>query len=65
MIIIEHVQRMLGHKDAAMTLKVYASLFEDDLGRRLRPLGRSTAGSYCGLRASWWWLGVRSSTKDA
>ena len=24
-------QRMLGHKDAAMTLNVYASLFEDDL----------------------------------
>jgi hypothetical protein len=23
---------MLGHKDAAMTLNVYASLFEDDLG---------------------------------
>jgi integrase len=28
---VKHVQRMLGHKDAAMTLSVYASLFEDDL----------------------------------
>src|SRR4029453_19327580 len=28
---VKHVQRMLGHKDAAMTLNVYASLFEDDL----------------------------------
>ena len=28
---VKHVQRMLGHKDSAMTLNVYASLFEDDL----------------------------------
>jgi integrase len=28
---VKHVQRMLGHKDAAMTLNVYAGLFEDDL----------------------------------
>src|SRR4051794_14194313 len=28
---VKGVQRMLGHKDAAMTLNVYASLFEDDL----------------------------------
>ena len=28
---VKHVQRMLGHKDAAMTLNVYASLFEDDM----------------------------------
>ena len=28
---VKHVQRMLDHKDAAMTLNVYASLFEDDL----------------------------------
>jgi hypothetical protein len=28
---VKHVQRMLCHKDAAMTLNVYASLFEDDL----------------------------------
>ena len=28
---VKHVQRMLGHKDASMTLNVYASLFEDDL----------------------------------
>jgi integrase len=28
---VKGVQRMLGHKDAAMTLNVYASLFDDDL----------------------------------
>lgn len=28
---VEHIQRMLGHKDAAITLNVYASLFEDHL----------------------------------
>lgn len=28
---VKGVQRLLGHKDAAMTLNVYASLFEDDL----------------------------------
>jgi integrase len=28
---VKHVQRMLGHQSAAMTLDVYASLFEDDL----------------------------------
>lgn len=28
---VKGVQRMLGHQDAAMTLNVYASLFEDDL----------------------------------
>jgi len=27
---VKYVQRMLGHKDAATTLNVYASLFEDD-----------------------------------
>ena len=25
------IQRMMGHKSAAMTLDVYADLFEDDL----------------------------------
>ncbi len=28
---VEVVQRMLGHKSAAMTLDTYADLFEDDL----------------------------------
>ena len=35
---VKHVQRMLGHKDAAMTLNVYASLFEDDLDDVYKPL---------------------------
>lgn len=28
---VKAVQRMLGHKDAAMTLNVYADLFDDEL----------------------------------
>lgn len=28
---VKAVQRMLGHKSAAMTLDVYANLFDDDL----------------------------------
>jgi hypothetical protein len=28
---VKHIQRLLGHKDAAMTLNVYATLFEGDL----------------------------------
>lgn len=28
---VKAVQRMLGHKSAAMTLDTYADLFEDDL----------------------------------
>ena len=28
---VKVVQRLLGHKSAAMTLDVYAELFEDDL----------------------------------
>ncbi|MER6595742.1 tyrosine-type recombinase/integrase [Micromonospora purpureochromogenes] len=52
---VKAVQRMLGHASAAMTLDVYADLFEDDLdqvadrstGRRLVRLR-----TQCGLRAS-------------
>ena len=29
---VKLVQRMLGHASAAMTLDVYAALFDDDLG---------------------------------
>jgi integrase len=29
---VKALQRMLGHKSAAMTLDTYADLFEDDLG---------------------------------
>jgi len=46
---VKHVQRMLGHKDAAMTLNVYASLFEDDLddvaARLDEALSRAAAAS--------------------
>ena len=54
---VKHVQRMLGHKDAAMTLNVYASLFEDDLDavsdRLVAALSGASAASVrplCGLR---------------
>ena len=57
---VKHVQRMLGHKDAAMTLNVYASLFEDDLDDVSNRLDAALleaaaacvggpAGSCCGL----------------
>ncbi|MEU4480651.1 hypothetical protein AB0F68_21740 [Micromonospora sp. NPDC023966] len=48
---VKAVRRMLGHASAAMTLDVYADLFEDDLdqdrldGRRLGLLR-----TQCGLR---------------
>ena len=48
---VKHVQRMLGHKDAAMTLNVYASLFEDDLDDVSNRLD-GPAGSCCGLCAA-------------
>ncbi|WP_244298605.1 tyrosine-type recombinase/integrase [Micromonospora cremea] len=44
---VKAVQRMLGHASAAMTLDVYADLFEDDLdqvaGRLDRAAGRAAA----------------------
>lgn len=49
---VKHVQRMLGHKAAAMTLNVYASLFEDDLddvGDRLD----AALDNACGLEDAW------------
>ena len=45
---VKHIQRMLGHKDASMTLNVYASLFEDDLdlvGQRIDGLLAPLAAS--------------------
>ncbi|MGW4294341.1 tyrosine-type recombinase/integrase [Micromonospora chersina] len=46
---VKAVQRMLGHASAAMTLDVYADLFEDDLDQvadRLdQAAGRAAAGS--------------------
>jgi hypothetical protein len=46
---------MLGHQDAAMTLNVYASLFEDDLDavpERLDAAIARAAVSWCVLAAS-------------
>ncbi len=43
---VKAVQRMLGHKSAAMTLDVYSDLFDDDLdavAERLDAVGRAAA----------------------
>lgn len=32
---VKAVQRMLGHKSAAMTLDTFANLFDDDIANRL------------------------------
>jgi integrase len=46
---VKAVQRMLGHKDAAMTLNVYADLFDDELddvaGRMNEAVSRARADS--------------------
>ena len=38
---VKAVQRMLGHASAAMTLDVYADLFEDDLDQVADRLNRA------------------------
>nr|WP_278045031.1 tyrosine-type recombinase/integrase [Krasilnikovia cinnamomea] len=40
---VKAVQRMLGHASAAMTLDVYADLFEDDLDQVADQLDRAAA----------------------
>jgi hypothetical protein len=45
---VKHIQRILGHKDAAMTLNVYASLFGDDLSAP--PAGFEPATRGLGMR---------------
>jgi integrase len=42
---VKAVQRMLGHASAAITLDVYADLFEDDLDQVADRLDRAVAGS--------------------
>ncbi len=42
---VKAVQRMLGHKDAAMTLNVYADLFDDELDAVAERLGEAAARS--------------------
>ncbi len=47
---IKTVQRMLGHAPAAMTLDVYAGLFEDDLDEAASRLDQAARqGADCGL----------------
>ncbi|MBT2517459.1 tyrosine-type recombinase/integrase [Streptomyces sp. ISL-90] len=43
---VKAVQRMLGHKSAAMTSDVYADLFDDDLDAVGAALDRARAGAY-------------------
>ncbi|QIS24637.1 tyrosine-type recombinase/integrase [Nocardia terpenica] len=40
---VKAIQRMLGHASAAMTLDIYADLFNDDLEAVARKMGRSWA----------------------
>jgi site-specific recombinase XerD len=47
---VEHVQRMLGHKDAVVTLNLYAALFEDDLDAVSDRLDAAWVQTSCGLR---------------
>ncbi|MCN0178244.1 hypothetical protein [Salinispora arenicola] len=49
---LKAVQRMLGHASAAMTLDVYADLFEDDLDQVADRRDRAAARTQCGLMAS-------------
>jgi integrase len=50
---VKAVQRMLGHASAAMTLDVYAGLFNDDLDEVAEGLDRAKARSERGLGADW------------
>ena len=45
---VKAVQRMLGHAGAAMTLDVYADLFDDDLDAVAVALNQGAAGSDVG-----------------
>ena len=45
---VKAVQRMLGHASAAMTLDVYADLFDDDLDALARRLDNAAALSIVG-----------------
>lgn len=43
---VKALQRMLGHASAAMTLDVYAALFDDDLNEVAHALDRQAAESF-------------------
>jgi hypothetical protein len=51
---VKAVQRMLGHASAAMTLDIYADLFDDDLEGC-----RGCAGSRTFTRKCWQNVGTR------
>ena len=44
---VKAVQRMLGHASAAMTLEVYADLFDDDLDAVAVALDRARSEKVC------------------
>lgn len=48
---VKAVQRMLGHKDATMTLNTYADLFEDDLDSVANALDEAHRKIWCSPRA--------------
>lgn len=45
---VKAVQRMLGHASAAMTLDVYADLFDEDLNAVSDALDRDAAAQFAG-----------------
>tara|TARA_R110002020_G_scaffold18619_2_gene64757 strand:- start:5225 stop:5407 length:183 start_codon:yes stop_codon:yes gene_type:complete len=45
---VKVIQRMLGHASAAMTLDVYADLFEDDLDAVSQALDRARSNEVVG-----------------
>lgn len=57
---VKVLQRMLGHKSAAMTLDTYADLFDDDLDNVATLLG-ARATSAADVGKVWAGLGIRAS----
>ena len=52
---VKAVQRMLGHKDAAMTLNVYADLFDDELDAVAERLDEAASRPVMGSRVAELW----------
>jgi integrase len=49
---VKAVQRLLGHASAAMTLDIYASLFDDDLDRVAERLNDAALRDQTGTNAA-------------
>ena len=58
---VKAVQRMLGHASAAMTLDVYADLFDEDLESVSRALDHARAAEVVQFLCSFWPRGGAAS----